>query len=84
MNQTTAPQDEAAAAEIRKLEAKLAAMQRAFDNLSGDMARQGLDMAGSGGRRPEGNDKHTGWWIVGGLGVLALLALVVFFFANSR
>ena len=84
MNQTTAPQDDAAAAEIRKLEAKLAAMQRAFDNLSGDMARQGLDMAGSGGRRPEGNDKHTGWWIVGGLGVLALLALVVFFFANSR
>jgi hypothetical protein len=59
-------------------------MQRAFDNLSGDMARQGLDMAGQGGRGPDLSGKHTGWWIVGGLGVLALLALVAFFFVNSR
>lgn len=76
-----APQDDAATAEIRKLEAKLAAMQRAFDNLSGDLARQGMD---AGGRGQEMDGKRTGWWIVGGLGVLALVALVTFFFVNSR
>ncbi len=65
--------DDGAIGEIRKLEAKLAAMQRAFDNLSGDVARQGMDASGEP-LPPHGQSGRRGvpWWLVVG-GVLLLM-----------
>jgi putative secretion ATPase (PEP-CTERM system associated) len=70
----TPVKDEAAIVEIRKLEAKLAAMQRAFDNLSGDVTRQGTEHLS--GMHPRPGSAGRGWlWWLGGLTVLAFLAV---------
>lgn len=72
--------DEAAIVEIRKLEAKLAAMQRAFDNLSGDM-RPGS--GGAGERRPAPGATDTKpfpWWIPIALSVAGVAVVLAYFF----
>lgn len=77
------PQDEAAAAEIRRLEAKLAAMQRAFDNLTSDMTRQ--EQATHAGPPVPISDPSArrAWWVAAALGGFVILLLVVFFFLNN-
>ena len=78
-----APQDEAAAAEIRRLEAKLAAMQRAFDNLTSDMTRQEHSThAGPPMPVPDASARRA-WTVAATLGGLVILLLVVFFFLNN-
>ncbi len=75
----TAPaMNEGAIGEIRKLEAKLAAMQRAFDNLSGDVARQGMDASGEGiGSRSQGAGRKFTWWIVASIALLITLGVAL-------
>ena len=77
----TAPaMNEGAIGEIRKLEAKLAAMQRAFDNLSGDVARQGMDASGEGiGSRSQGAGRKFTWWIVASIALLITLGVVLLY-----
>ncbi len=77
------PVDPTAAAEIRRLEAKLAAMQRAFDNLSGEMHKPVLPDAPP---RPHPADRieprrtKVGFWtvaiacVVAGLGAIGAAA----------
>ncbi|MGE3774341.1 MAG: AAA family ATPase, partial [Gammaproteobacteria bacterium] len=71
--------DQAAIVEIRKLEAKLAVMQRAFDNLSGDLHRgpethaAAVDAAGA--------RRGMSWWMAAALGTafgIAVAAAVYF------
>jgi len=70
--------DQAAIVEIRKLEAKLAVMQRAFDNLSGDLTRApeahaAVDAAGA--------RRGMSWWMAAALGTafgIAVAAAVYF------
>ncbi|HMM75063.1 MAG TPA: XrtA-associated ATPase [Gammaproteobacteria bacterium] len=71
--------DQAAIVEIRKLEAKLAVMQRAFDNLSGDLNRgpeahaAAVDAAGA--------RRGMSWWMAAALGTafgIAVAAAVYF------
>lgn len=67
--------ERAAIVEIRKLEAKLAVMQRAFDNLSGDLSRTSETQAASGAQR------GMSWWMAAVLGMvfgLAIAAAVYF------
>ena len=77
----TAPaMNEGAIGEIRKLEAKLAAMQRAFDNLSGDVARQGMDASGEDiGFRGQGAGRKVTWWIVAGIALLITLGVALLY-----
>lgn len=77
----TAPaMNEGAIGEIRKLEAKLAAMQRAFDNLSGDVARQGMDASGEGiGSRSQGAGRKFTWWIVASIALLITLGVALLY-----
>ena len=77
----TAPAiNEGAIGEIRKLEAKLAAMQRAFDNLSGDVARQGMDASGEGiGSRSQGAGRKFTWWIVASIALLITLGVALLY-----
>lgn len=68
--------DQAAIVEIRKLEAKLAVMQRAFDNLSGDIGR-GQDAA-QGALTPEvagGPSGSRSWWLAAVLGTVFGIAV---------
>jgi putative secretion ATPase (PEP-CTERM system associated) len=72
--QPAAP-EQAAIVEIRKLEAKLAAMQRAFDNLSGDLSRAPDAQAG----HPAGARRGSGWgtWLLpAAIGTVFGLAVV--------
>ena len=72
--------NEGAIGEIRKLEAKLAAMQRAFDNLSGDVARQGMDASGEGiGSRSQGAGRKFTWWIVASIALLITLGVALLY-----
>ena len=72
--------NEGAIGEIRKLEAKLAAMQRAFDNLSGDVARQGMDASGEDiGFRGQGAGRKVTWWIVAGIALLITLGVALLY-----
>ena len=77
----TAPaMNEGAIGEIRKLEAKLAAMQRAYDNLSGDVARQGMDASGEGiGSRSQGAGRKFTWWIVASIALLITLGVALLY-----
>ena len=77
----TAPaMNEGAIGEIRKLEAKLAAMQRAFDNLSGDVARQGMDASGEGiGSRGQGAGRKFMWWIAASIALLITLGVALLY-----
>ena len=77
----TAPaMNEGAIGEIRKLEAKLAAMQRAFDNLSGDVARQGMDASGEGiGSRSQGAGRKVTWWIIASIALLVTLGVALLY-----
>jgi len=72
--------DQGAIVEIRKLEAKLAVMQRAFDNLSGDLSRAPEGHAGHANE--SGNAGRGGaWWFAAALGTafgLAVAAAVYF------
>ncbi len=65
--------DQAAIVEIRKLEAKLAVMQRAFDNLSGDLSRapeaHAAAVDGPGARR------GMSWWAAAALGTIFGIAV---------
>jgi len=72
--QPVAP-DQAAIVEIRKLEAKLAAMQRAFDNLSGDLSRAPDAHAGhpADGRR---GTRWGTWLLPAAIGTVFGLAIV--------
>ena len=67
--------DQAAIVEIRKLEAKLAAMQRAFDNLSGDLSRAPDAHAGhpADGRR---GTRWGTWLLPAAIGTVFGLAIV--------
>jgi general secretion pathway protein A len=65
-------EDEAAIVEIRKLEAKLAAMQRAFDNLSGDLTRAGEPSMLPNGEM-SGPSRGIKWWVAVGFALLSAL-----------
>jgi putative secretion ATPase (PEP-CTERM system associated) len=72
--------DQAAIVEIRKLEAKLAVMQRAFDNLSGDLARPAEQQMAQQGERPDGG-RGRSWWTAAALGtVFGLVAAAAIYF----
>jgi len=77
------PQDAAAAAEIRRLEAKLAAMQRAFDNLTSDMTRQEQSTHAGPPVPVADPSARRAWAVAAALGGLVILLLVVFFFLNN-
>lgn len=72
--------DESAIVEIRKLEAKLAAMQRAFDNLSGDLTRQGAESSSEPTKLAAGSRRGMSWWLAVIFGVLLVLGTAVFFY----
>ena len=82
VNTLTEP-DEAAAAEIRRLEAKLAAMQRAFDNLTSDMTRQDLSTQGRPLAVPMEPVTRRAWIVAGALGGVVVLLLIAFFVLNN-
>jgi len=67
--------NQAAIVEIRKLEAKLAVMQRAFDNLSGDFGRG--QEAAQAALAPDGDGRRRGgkWWAAAALGTLFGIAV---------
>lgn len=71
--------DQAAIVEIRKLEAKLAVMQRAFDNLSGDLNRAPENNPAAA----EGPAARRGmpWWMAAALGTVfgLIVAAAVYF-----
>ena len=76
-------QDDAAAAEIRRLEAKLAAMQRAFDNLTSDMTRQEqVAQAGSASPMTDPSARRA-WAVAAALGGVVIFLLLVFFLLNN-
>lgn len=75
--------DEAAAAEIRRLEAKLAAMQRAFDNLTSDMTRQDMSTQGRPLAVPMEPAARRAWIVAGALGGVVVLLLIAFFVLNN-
>lgn len=63
--------DEAQNVEIRKLKAQLTAMQRAFDNLSGDLTRRGMDPDNDASIPPKLDaGSALRWWMVAALGAL--------------
>ncbi len=68
------------ATEIKKLEAKLATMQRAFDNLSGEVARRGMESfaAEAPGFRPQSAPTRIRWRAIGVAALLVVFALVGF------
>lgn len=71
--------DQAAIVEIRKLEAKLAVMQRAFDNLSGDLNR--APEAHAAAIEAAGSRRGMSWWMAAMLGTvfgIAVAAAVYF------
>jgi len=71
--------DQAAIVEIRKLEAKLAVMQRAFDNLSGDLNR--APEAHAAAADAAGSRRGMSWWMAAMLGTvfgIAVAAAVYF------
>jgi len=71
--------DQAAIVEIRKLEAKLAVMQRAFDNLSGDLNRG--PEAHAAAADATGARRGMSWWMAAALGTpfgIAVAAAVYF------
>jgi general secretion pathway protein A len=65
--------DQAAIVEIRKLEAKLAVMQRAFDNLSGDLTR--VPEAQAGHFHDAGGGRGAPWWVAAAIGAMFGLAV---------
>lgn len=67
--------EQAAIVEIRKLEAKLAAMQRAFDNLSAELNKAPDAHAGFAARPSQGSRLRS-WLLPAGLGTLVGLGLV--------
>ena len=72
--------DQGAIVEIRKLEAKLAVMQRAFDNLSGDFSRAPEAHAALA-NESTGAGRGGSWWFAAALGTafgLAVAAAVYF------
>ncbi len=81
---TRQPPDESALSEIRKLEAKLASMQRAFENLSGDLSRQGVNASGEPVNQGDsGMRRGPPWWLVAIAGALVVLGTVVAFYARN-
>ncbi|MBI2798800.1 MAG: AAA family ATPase [Gammaproteobacteria bacterium] len=63
--------DEAQNVEIRKLKAQLTAMQRAFDNLSGDLTRRGMEPGNDASMPPKlGAGSALRWWMVAAVGAL--------------
>jgi general secretion pathway protein A len=78
---STVPQDDGAIGEIRKLEAKLAAMQRAFDNLSGDLNRPAGETptasTSSFGDLPQSSLSSMRWWIAAGIAMMAVIGVAV-------
>jgi len=69
------PVDQAAIVEIRKLEAKLAAMQRAFDNLSGDLSRAPDAHAGYPAEARRGS-RWGSWLLPAAIGTVFGLAII--------
>ena len=65
--------DQAAIVEIRKLEAKLAVMQRAFDNLSGDLSRGPDAQAALANELPA--RRGMPWWLAAALGTVFGIAV---------